>query len=112
MSMHLGSYTLAALVAAIAVSTSARAETSCDLANVPKDKVVTVRGKIKSIDVDRGDKSYWVVIELKDRCGTTSVNVSTKQDPRCRVGANLSVTGPYQGGAEPLIDAQRVACVR
>jgi hypothetical protein len=105
-------HALVAFTLALVISTEARAETSCDLANAPKDKVVTVRGKIKSIDVDRGDRSYWIVIELKDRCGTTSVNVSTKQDPRCRVGATLSVTGPFQGGAEPLIDAQRVACVK
>ena len=103
---------LAVATVVLGLAAPARAETSCDLANAPKDKVVTVRGKIKSIDVDRGDKSYWIVIELKDRCGTTSVNVSTKQDPRCRVGATLSVTGPFQGGAEPLIDAQRVACVK
>jgi hypothetical protein len=103
---------LAVMALTLGLHAPARAETSCDLARVAPDKVVTVRGKIKSIDVDRGDKSYWVVIELRDQCGTADVNVSTKQSPRCKVGANVSVTGPYKGTTERLIEAQRVVCVK
>ena len=102
---------LAALALSLGLPAQALAETSCDLANVAQDKVVTVRGTIKSIDVDRGDKSYWVVVALKDRCGALEVNVSTKQSPRCRAGATVSVTGPYKGATERLIEAQRVVCV-
>lgn len=105
-------HSLAALILALVVSTPGRAETSCDLPRVAPDKIVTVRGTIKSIDVDRGDRSYWVVIELRDQCGTAEVNVSTKQSPRCKVGASVSVTGPYKGATERLIEAQRVACVK
>jgi hypothetical protein len=103
---------LAALALSLGLTAQARAETSCDLARVAPDKVVTVRGTIKSIDVDRGDKSYWVVVELRDQCGTADVNVSTRQSPRCRAGATVSVTGPYKGAGERLIEAQRIVCVR
>lgn len=103
---------LPALAVALAVAAPAGAETSCDIAQALQDKVVTVRGKIKSIDVDRGERSYWVVIELRDQCGTLDVNVSTKQSPRCRAGATVSVTGPLMGTAERLIEAQRVVCVK
>jgi hypothetical protein len=105
------SCTLATLVVAITFSTESRAETSCDLARVAPDKVVTVRGKIKSIDVDRGDRSFWIVVELSDRCGTAEVKVSMKQRPRCRIGTIAAVTGPYKGETERLIEAQRMACV-
>jgi hypothetical protein len=103
---------LAALALSIGLPAEARAETSCELDRAAQDKVVTVRGKIKSIDVDRGDKSYWVVVELRDQCGIAEVNVSTKQSPRCRAGATVSVTGPYKGAGERLIEAQRVVCLK
>jgi hypothetical protein len=110
--MHRGHALFAALAVTFGLSLEARAETNCDLPQVAQDKVVTVRGKIKSIDIDRGDKSYWVVVELKDRCGTADINVSTKQSPRCRVGANVSVTGALKGTSERLIEAPRIVCVK
>lgn len=103
---------IAAFALACGLDAPARAETSCDLARAAQDKVVTVRGKIKSIDVDRGDRSYWIVVELRDQCGILDVNVSAKQNPRCRVGATVSVTGPLKGTAERLIETQHVTCVR
>ena len=109
--MRYWSYCPALLILTLLVSTPTRAETSCDLPRTAPNKVVTVSGKIKSIDVDRGDQSYWIVVELNDRCGTAEVNVSMKQRPRCRVGTIASVTGPYKGETERLIEAQRMACV-
>lgn len=103
---------LAAIALTIGVHAAARAETSCDLARAAQDKVVTVRGTIKSIDVSRADLSYWVVVELRDQCGVLDVSVSTKQSPRCRVGATVSVTGPYQGATDHLIEARRVVCLK
>lgn len=103
---------LAAVTLTAGLSAPASAETSCELVKATPDKVVSMRGKIKSIDADRGDKSYWVVVELEDHCGTTDVSVSTKQSPRCRVGANVWVTGHYKGAAERLLEAQRVVCVK
>ena len=103
---------LAALVLSLGLPAHALAETSCDLARVAQDKVVTVRGTIKSTDVDRGDKSYWVVVELRDQCGALEVNVSTKQSPRCRAGTTVSVTGPLKSTAARMIEAQRIVCVK
>ena len=108
--MRRQSLALAALV--LALPAAARAETICDLPRVAQGQVVTLNGKIKSIDVDRGDRSYWVVVELKDQCGTLEVPVTTKQSPRCRAGANVSVTGVYKGINEHMIEAQRIVCVK
>jgi len=110
--MRRQSLVLAAIALTAGLSQPANAETSCQLAEAAPDKVVTVRGKIKSIDTDRGDRSYWVVVELEDHCGTSDVSVSTKQSPRCRAGTNVWVTGHYKGATEHLIEAQRVVCVR
>jgi hypothetical protein len=106
------SLVLAAFALSAGLSAPAYAETSCELANAAPDRVVTVRGKIKSIDTDRGDKSYWVVVELADQCGTSDVSVSTRQSPRCRAGTNVWVTGHYKGETSRLIEAQRVVCVK
>jgi hypothetical protein len=103
---------LAAFALSAGLSGPAYAETSCELANAAPDRIVTVRGKIKSIDTDRGDKSYWVVVELEDQCGTADVSVSTKESPRCRVGTNVWVAGHYKGAAERLLEAQRIVCVK
>lgn len=105
-------FPLAAIALGVGVSTPAHAETSCELTQAPPDRVVTVRGKIKSIDTDRGDRSYWVIVELEDQCGTADVSVSTMQSPRCRVGNNVWVAGHYKGASEHVIEAQRVVCVK
>jgi hypothetical protein len=110
--MRRQSLVLAAIALTAGLSQPAHAETSCQLAEAAPDKIVSVRGKIKSIDTDRGDQSYWVVVELEDQCGTTDVSVSTKQSPRCRVGTNVWVTGHLKGATERLLEAQRVVCVK
>lgn len=110
--MRRQSLVLAAIALTGGLSAPASAETSCELVKAAPDRIVTVRGKIKSVDSDRGDKSYWVVVELEDHCGTADVSVSTKQSPRCRIGANVWVTGHYKGAAERLLEAQRVVCVK
>ncbi len=103
---------LAATALAIGLHADARAETSCELAGMRDDTVVTVRGKITSSDWDRVHNSYLVVIELRDRCGVLEVQVSTKRSPRCGVGATVSVTGPYSRADGPSIEAQRVVCLK
>ena len=106
------SLVLMASAFAVGFSQPAGAETSCQLVEAAPDKAVTVRGKIKSIDTDRGDKGYWVVVELEDHCGISDVPVSTRQSPRCRAGTNVWVAGHYKGAPEHLIEAQRVVCVK
>lgn len=105
-------FVLAAMAVTLGPHAPANAETSCDLAQAAQDKVVTVRGTVKSIGVDRGDGSYWVIVELRDRCGALEVQVSTKQSPRCRAGATVSVTGPLTSPTTHLIEARRIVCLK
>jgi dynactin complex subunit len=100
----------AAIALSIGFAAPTRAETSCELSAAPSGKIVTVKGTIKSIDTDRAEQGYWIVIELKDRCGTMDVEVSTKRNPRCNQGAAVSVTGTRS--SDRVIDAQRVVCTK
>ena len=100
----------AAIALSIGLAAPTRAETSCDLSATPRGNVITVKGTIKSIDTDRAEQGYWVVIELKDQCGTMDVEVSTKRNPRCNQGAAVSVTGTR--ASDRVIDAQRIVCTK
>ena len=110
--MPLRTFLLAAIALGFGLSAPIHAEASCELVQAQPDRVVTVRGRIKSIDADRADRSYWVVVQLEDHCGSADVPVSTMQSPRCPVGNNVWVAGHYKGANEHVIEAQRVVCVK
>lgn len=98
---------------AFALPSIAVAESTCDFkgANLIEERVVSVRGRITKIDPPK-DGRYWIVVQLKDQCGSMDIHVLLEQLPRCRVGATVSVTGHYKAVFFSAIGPGEVTCLR